>query len=74
MSARVTTRIEDHVAVVTLTRADKRNGLDLAMFEEVVAAGEALIANNQVRAVVLHGEGKAFCAGLDFKWFMSNPT
>lgn len=74
MTARVVTRVEDHVAIVTLNRADKRNGLDLAMFEAVVDAGKALIDNNDVRAVVLHGDGKAFCAGLDFKWFMSNPT
>jgi len=74
MSERVVTRIEDGVAIVTLSRADKRNGLDLAMFDAVVAAGEAISANNEIRAVVLHGDGKAFCAGLDFKWFMSNPV
>lgn len=74
MTARVLTKIEDHVAIVTLNRGDKRNGLDLAMFEEVVDAGRALIDDKDVRAVVLHGDGKAFCAGLDFKWFMSNPT
>lgn len=74
MSERVITTIENRIARVMLNRADKRNGLDLAMFEALVAAGEALIANKEVRAVVLHGDGKGFCAGLDFKWFMTNPT
>lgn len=72
--SRVVTTIENRVARVMLNRADKRNGLDLAMFTALLAAGEALIANNEVRAVVLHGDGKGFCAGLDFKWFMANPT
>jgi len=66
--------IDSGVARVTLNRADKRNGLDLAMFEGLVAAGLALKQDTSVRAVVLHGDGKAFCAGLDFQWFMSNPT
>jgi enoyl-CoA hydratase/carnithine racemase len=74
MTARVLTKIEDGVATVTLNRADKRNGLDLAMFDAVVEAGEALIDDKHVRAVVLHGDGQAFCAGLDFKWFLSNPS
>lgn len=59
------------VAHVRLNRPDKRNGLDLPMFEGLVAAGRALAADRSVRAVVLSGEGKAFCAGLDFMAFMS---
>lgn len=61
------------VAHVRLNRPDKRNGLDLAMFEALVAAGEAIAADASVRAVVLSGEGKAFCAGLDFAAFMASP-
>ncbi len=66
--ARVTTEIRDHIAHVTLTRADKRNALDPAMAEAIVAAGQALIEAD-IRAVVLSGEGKAFCAGLDVMSF-----
>ena len=73
MSDRVVTTIENRVATVTLNRPEKRNGLDLAMFEGLVAAGEAVIADKSVRAVVLRGEGPSFCAGLDFAWFMANP-
>lgn len=65
---RVTTRITDHVAHVTLTRPDKMNALDPDMAEEIVAAGQALI-DSDIRAVVLSGEGKAFCAGLDVMSF-----
>lgn len=74
MADRVVTTIENRVARVMLNRADKRNGLDLAMFEALIAAGDALAADNAVRAAVLYGDGAAFCAGLDFKWFMANPT
>jgi enoyl-CoA hydratase/carnithine racemase len=50
---------------VRLNRAEKMNALDNAMFEAIVAAGEQLKADTNVRAVVLSGEGRAFCAGLD---------
>jgi enoyl-CoA hydratase/carnithine racemase len=59
------------VAHVIMARPDKMNGLDLPMFEGLVAAGRQLQGDASVRAVVLSGEGKAFCAGLDFQSFMS---
>ncbi|HEY1750863.1 MAG TPA: crotonase/enoyl-CoA hydratase family protein [Caulobacteraceae bacterium] len=65
MNDRVTIAIEDGVADVRLNRADKMNALDNAMFEGLVAAGERLKTEKGVRAVVLSGEGRAFCAGLD---------
>src|SRR5262245_6164767 len=64
---RVIVTIEEHVADVRLNRPEKRNGLDLAMFEALVATGERLRGERSVRAVVLSGEGKAFCAGLDWQ-------
>lgn len=67
--ARVKTEIRDHVAHVTLTRGDKMNGVDAEMAESIVAAGEALLDDTEVRAVVLSGEGRAFCAGLDVQSF-----
>lgn len=68
---RVLVTVRDHVAHVVLNRPDKRNGLDLGMFEGIVAAGEKVAADPSVRAVVLRGEGKAFCAGLDWQAFMA---
>jgi len=65
MNDRVIIEIEDGVADVRLNRADKMNALDNAMFEGLVGAGERLMSEKGVRAVVLSGEGRAFCAGLD---------
>lgn len=62
---RVSVTIENHIARVTLTRGDKMNALDTEMVEAIVAAGEGLKDNADVRVVVLSGEGPAFCAGLD---------
>lgn len=65
MNDRVSISIENHIADVRLTRADKMNALDPAMFQGIIAAGEELAAMKGVRAVVLSGEGRSFCAGLD---------
>jgi enoyl-CoA hydratase/carnithine racemase len=73
MTDRTRVTIDGAIAVVCLSRPDKRNGLDLEMFRALIAAGEQIKATPSVRAVVLHGEGKAFCAGLDFASFQSAP-
>lgn len=65
MSDRVSTIVEGGVAQVRLTRPDKMNALDPAMFEAIGAAIDALAERTDIRAVVLSGEGRAFCAGLD---------
>jgi enoyl-CoA hydratase/carnithine racemase len=62
---RVRISVEGGVADVRLVRADKLNALDDAMFEALAHAGERLSQDRAVRAVVLSGEGRAFCAGLD---------
>jgi len=62
---RVTIEISGHVATVTLNRPEKHNALDLPMFEAIAAASAQLSAARGVRAVVLHGAGPSFCAGLD---------
>lgn len=56
---------EDGVAEVALVRADKMNALDAAMFQALLAAVAQLRHAPTVRAVVVHGEGRAFCSGLD---------
>jgi enoyl-CoA hydratase/carnithine racemase len=68
---RVSVTIEDGVADVRLTRADKMNALDPAMFRAIVDAGESLKGDTSVRAVVLSGDGRGFCAGLDFGSFQA---
>lgn len=62
---RVSLQIADGVADVRLNRPDKLNALDLPMIDALVEAGERLRADASLRAVVLSGEGRAFCAGLD---------
>ena len=70
MEDRVRIRIDDAgVADVCLVRGDKMNALDIAMFDALVAATERLRQEPKVRVVVLHGEGRAFCAGLDMGRF-----
>lgn len=66
--ARVSVDYQDHIARVTLTRGDKMNALDDAMFHAIVEAGQE-VAVSDARAVVLAGEGKSFCAGLDLASF-----
>jgi enoyl-CoA hydratase/carnithine racemase len=70
---RVRVQVEDHVATVTLSRPDKHNALDLAMFDGILAAAEEVRTTPGVRAVVLHGEGPSFCSGLDLMSLMSQP-
>jgi enoyl-CoA hydratase/carnithine racemase len=69
MSDRVTIDIDNGIADVRLNRPDKRNALDLAMFAAIDDAGERLKQEPGIRAVVVSGEGKSFCAGLDLSMF-----
>ena len=71
MSDRVHISISHGIADVRMTRADKRNALDGAMFSALAEAGERLKTEPGVRVVVLSGEGSSFCAGLDFSSFQS---
>ncbi len=71
MSDRVTVAVDGGVADVRLNRPDKLNALDPAMFKALAETGEALKLDPSIRAVVLSGEGRAFCAGLDFGSFQA---
>jgi len=65
MNDRVSISIQDGIAEVTLNRPDKLNAFDTAMFEAVSAAGERLKDEPGLRAIILTGAGRGFCAGLD---------
>lgn len=71
---RVAIEIAGHVAEVRLSRPDKHNALDAAMFQGIAAAAEQVAATPGVRAVVLYGEGPSFCSGLDIASFMTGPV
>ena len=65
MDERISITVEQGIADVRLIRSDKMNALDGRMFAAFATAGEQLRGNPEIRVVVLSGEGKAFCAGLD---------
>jgi enoyl-CoA hydratase/carnithine racemase len=69
MQDRVTVSLSQGIADVRLNRPDKMNALDIAMFEALVETGRRLRTERGLRAVVLSGEGRAFCAGLDVSSF-----
>lgn len=70
----VTCTTTDGIAHVRLDRPDKLNALTLGTLEELVATAHRLRRDKTLRAVVISGEGDAFCAGLDFASVMRNPA
>ena len=69
MKDRISINISDGVADVRLIRTDKMNALDDAMFAALIEAGQSLASDASVRCVVISGDGRAFCAGLDMGSF-----
>ena len=69
MEQRIRVTVSDGVADVRLSRPDKMNALDQAMFDALVETGSSLARAQGLRAVVISGEGRAFCAGLDMGRF-----
>lgn len=65
MQNRIALTVADGIADVRLARPERMNALDLAMFEAMAEALTELAAMPALRAVVLSGEGRGFCAGLD---------
>ncbi|MBK1789109.1 crotonase/enoyl-CoA hydratase family protein [Prauserella sp. ASG 168] len=63
--------VTDGVADVRLDRADKLNALDPSMASALIATGERLRRDPRVRVVVVSGNGRAFCAGLDLRSFQA---
>lgn len=66
--------VEDGVAQVTLARPEKHNAMSSQMMDELIALTASLSADPAVRAVVLTGEGKSFCAGGDLGWMRDQFT
>ena len=62
---RVTLTIDKHVGIVKFNRPDKMNALDIEQRDAIIKVGQAVEQNPAIRAVVLTGEGRAFCAGID---------
>ena len=62
---RITYTIENGIADVKMVRTDKMNALDDAMINALIDTAAELEKHPEVRVVVLSGDGRAFCAGLD---------
>jgi enoyl-CoA hydratase/carnithine racemase len=62
------------VGVLTLDRPERLNAIDRRMIDELNAALDAVEADRAVRALVVHGAGRAFCAGFDLKEGAANAT
>ncbi|MEO8724300.1 MAG: crotonase/enoyl-CoA hydratase family protein [Sphingobium sp.] len=74
MTDRVTLTVDNGVADVRFARPDKLNALDQGQFEAIVAMIERLTTMKAVRCVVLSGEGRGFCAGVDLESLANNPA
>jgi len=74
MSERVTISVENHIADVRFNRPEKMNALDPEQIDAIIGATEQLAQMKGVRAIVLSGNGKGFCAGLDMSSFSKPDT
>lgn len=63
----VRVEIDGHIAVMTVSRPEKRNALDLDMLGSLMASADEVEADNAVRVAILTGEGQGFSAGGDIK-------
>ncbi|MDM5127180.1 crotonase/enoyl-CoA hydratase family protein [Aeromonas salmonicida] len=71
---RVKCEVRDGIAEVMLARGDKLNALDRSMFGAIDQTLAELQQHKGLRAVILYGEGRAFCAGLDVKSMLKQPV
>ena len=69
MTDLVTIEKSGGIADVRLNRPDKYNALNSDMFKAIIEAGESLAEARDVRVIVLSGNGRGFCAGLDMGSF-----
>ena len=66
--------LQENVALITLNRPERRNAMNLALNRDLLAAFEEAAGDEAVRAVVVTGAGKGFCAGADLAVFQPMPT
>ncbi len=67
--------VKDNIARITMNRPDKRNALDHALWDDLIAAFDQADNDPEVRVVILCGAGAAFCSGWDLKgsYYISVP-
>ena len=67
MGTLVSVDVSDHVGIITLRRPERLNAMSIELMGELYDAIEAIDKDNSCRVVILTGEGRAFCSGLDLK-------
>ena len=67
MANEILCSIEEGIATITMNRPEKRNAMNSALLDGLVNNFKELETNTDVRAIVIRGEGKAFCSGLDLR-------
>lgn len=73
LSQHVAAAHRGHICEIRLSRPEKRNALTLEMYEALIAAFAAAEADDEIRVILLSGEGACFTAGNDLKDFLSAP-
>ena len=74
MADEILCTIKDGIATVAMNRPEKRNALNTALLDGLTNIFQQLESNPEVRAVVIRGEGKAFCSGLDLRELSSRQS
>lgn len=69
----ITTSVENHIAVVTLNRPERRNALNFPAYDQLEQSLRAVTADPEVRCVVVTGADPAFCSGDDVMEIMAGP-
>ncbi|MCX7567985.1 crotonase/enoyl-CoA hydratase family protein [Sulfitobacter sp. F26169L] len=64
-SRTITAQIENGVMIITLNRPDRLNAFTVTMMDDMIAALDVADADDGVRAVIVTGAGRGFCAGVD---------
>lgn len=73
MTALVTTSKKDGILTITMDRADKKNALNLEMYEAMAKAITDANSDPDVNVIMIKGSGDSFCAGNDLGDFLANP-
>lgn len=73
MSQYIDTVVEDRILKIKINRADKKNALDLSMYQALADAIKQADADNNIRVTMLTGVDDSFCSGNDIKDFLKNP-
>ena len=71
---KVTYRVEQGIARIALSRPERRNALDQELLSELRAALRASAADESIRVVLVAGEGKEFCSGMDLRTFADDAS